>query len=132
VTPSRLAIVLEFGRYARRRADAGSHSAIGAFVREYNAGWLKAGAIGDIVSITEEELILWRDLAWEQRVQRASINEMELRTAIEIADELMETSGRAMDPEKRARLIVAIYRFNVMTEGGLDRAMLMNLMIAIS
>ena len=132
VTPSRLAVVLEFERYARRRADAGSRSAIRAFVREYNEGRFETGAIGDITGITEEELILWRDLAWERRVQKASIDEAGLRTAIEIADELMEASGKAMDSEKRARLIVAIYRFNGATEGGLDRSMLMILLIAIS
>ena len=132
VTPSRLAVVLEFERYAQRRADAGSRSAIRAFVREYNEGQFEIGAIGDIAGITEEELILWRDLAWERRIQKASIDEAGLRTAIEIADELMEASGKAMDSEKRARLIVAIYRFNVATEGGLDRSMLMNLLVAIS
>ncbi len=132
VTPSRLAVVLEFERYAQRRADAGSRSAIRAFVREYNEGQFEIGSIGDIAGITEEELILWRDLAWERRVQKASIDEAGLRTAIEIADELMEASGKAMDSEKRARLIVAIYRFNVATEGGLDRSMLMNLLVAIS
>ncbi|MCP4290110.1 MAG: hypothetical protein GY792_37820, partial [Gammaproteobacteria bacterium] len=112
--------------------DAGSRSAIRAFVREYNEGQFEIGSIGDIAGITEEELILWRDLAWERRIQKASIDEAGLRTAIEIADELMEASGKAMDSEKRARLIVAIYRFNVATEGGLDRSMLMNLLVAIS
>jgi len=132
VTPSQLVVVLEFERYARRRADAGSRNAIRVFIREYNEGLLETGAIGGITRITEEELILWRDLAWEQRVKKASIDEAGLRTSIEIADELMEASDKVMDTEKRARLIVAIYRFNATTEGGLDRSMLMNLLIAIS
>jgi transcriptional regulator with XRE-family HTH domain len=132
VTPPRLAIVLAFERFARRRADTGSRSAVSVFVREYNAGLLETGAIGDIARITEEELTLWRDLAREKRVQKAAIDEAELRTAIEIAEELMEASGKAMDKERRARLIVAIYRVNAMTEGGVDRSMLMNLLVAIS
>ena len=46
---------------------------------------------------------------------------MGLHTAIEIADELMDAPGKAMDPEKKARLIVSIYRLNATTEEGLDR-----------
>ncbi|MCP4285334.1 MAG: helix-turn-helix transcriptional regulator [Gammaproteobacteria bacterium] len=132
VTPSQLAIVLEFERYARRRADAGTRCALSAFVREYNAGQLEIGTIGDVKKITEDELILWRDLAWERRVEKAAIDETGLRTAIEIADELMEASGKSMDAEQKARLIVAIYRLNATTEGGLDRSMLMNLMMSFS
>ena len=132
VTPAQLAIVLEFERYARRRADAGNRSVIRTFVREYNAGQLEIGSIGDIAQITEDELILWRDLAWERRVEKASIDQAGLRTAIEIADELLQASGKAMDAEQKARLIVAIYRLNATTEGGLDRSMLMNLLISMS
>jgi len=50
---------------------------------------------------------------------------------IEIADELMDTSSKAMDAEKKARLIGAIFRLNATTEGGLDRSMLMDLLITI-
>jgi hypothetical protein len=132
VTPSQLAIVLEFERYARMRADAGNRRAISAFVREYNAGQLEIGTIGDVEKITEDELILWRDLAWERRVEKASIDEAGLRAAIEISDELMEASGKSMDAEQKARLIVAIYRLNATTEGGLDRSMLMSLLISMS
>ena len=132
VTPSQLAIVLEFERYARMRADAGTRRAISAFVREYNTRQLDIGTIGDIEKITEDELILWRDLAWERRVEKASIDESGLRAAIEISDELIETSGKSMDAGQKARLIVAIYRLNATTEGGLDRSMLMSLLISLS
>ncbi|MBL3598388.1 MAG: helix-turn-helix transcriptional regulator [gamma proteobacterium endosymbiont of Lamellibrachia anaximandri] len=132
VTPSQLAVVLEFERYARMRADTGTRTAIRIFVSEYNEGLLEIGTIGDITQIKEDELILWRDLAWERRVEKAAIDEKGLCMAIEIAYELMETSGKAMDPEKKARLIVAIYRLNATTEGGLDRSMLMNLLVMIS
>ena len=73
-----------------------------------------------------------RDVSRERRVERAAIDEAGLRAAIEIADELMATSGKTMDAEKKARLIVAIYRLNATTEEGLDRAMLMNLLTAIA
>ena len=132
VTPSRLSVVLAFERYDRRWTDAGSPSAISAFVKDYNAGRLEIGGKSNIVEITEQELILWCDLARERRAQKASIDEAALRNAIEIADELMAASGKTMDTQTRAGLIVAIYRFNVTTEGGLDRAMLMNLLLAIS
>jgi len=132
VTPVQLAIVLEFERYARRRTDAGSRRAISAFAREYNAEQLEIGKIGNLDQITDDELILWRDLAWERRVEKASIDEGGLRTAIEISEELIETSGKIMDAEKKARLIVAIYRLNATTEGGLDRSMLMSLLISMS
>jgi len=58
-----LVIVPEFERYARRWDDAGARIAIRAIVRKYNEGLLETGAIGDIAKITEDELILWRDLA---------------------------------------------------------------------
>ena len=132
MTPSQLAIVLEFERYARKRADAGTRRAISAFVREYNTRQLDIGTIGDVEKITEDELILWRDLAWERRVEKASIDESGLRAAIEISDELIETSGKSMDAGQKARLIVAIYRLNATTEGGLDRSMLMSLLISLS
>ena len=77
-------------------------------------------------------MILWRNLAWERREEMASIDEAGLRTAIEIFDELMGASGKTMDTEKKARLIVAIYRLNATTEGGLDRSMLMSLLISMS
>lgn len=131
-TPVQLAIVLEYERYARQRADAGTRTAVNAFVRAYNEGQLEIGTIGGITRITEEELILWRDLVWERRVEKAAIDEAGLRTAIEIADELMNTSGKTMEPANMARLIVAIYRLNATTEEGLDRAMLMNLLTAIA
>jgi len=131
VTPPQMAIVLEFERYARMRADAGTRSAIRIFVKKYNEHLLDIGTMGDIERITEDELILWRDLAWERRVEKASIDEAGLCTAIEIADELMEASGKAMDSEKKARLITAIYRLNAVTNEGLDRSMLMNLLITI-
>jgi len=132
VTPAQLAIVLEFERYARRRADTGSRRAISAFAREYNAGELEIGKIGDIDQITDDELILWRDLAWERRVEKASIDETGLRTAIEISEELIQASGRSMDAEQKARMIVSIYRLNATTEGGLDRSMLMSLVMSFS
>ena len=132
VTPSQLAIVLEFERYARRRADAGTRSAISAFVSDYNSRQLEVGTIGEVEKITDDELILWRDLAWERRVEKASIDEACLRTAIEIADELMAASDKAMDSEKKSKLIVAIYRLNATADGGLDRSMLMNLLISMS
>ena len=132
LSPLQLAIVLEFERFAQRRGDAGTRGAINAFVRDYNAGALDIGTLGEITRLTEEELILWRDLAWERRVARAAIDEAGLRSAIEIADELMATSGKTMEAEKKARLIVAIYRLNATTEEGLDRAMLMNLLTAIA
>jgi len=132
LTPIQLAIVLEFERFARQRGDAGARSAINAFVRDYNAGALEIGTLGEITQLGEEELILWRDLAWERRVERAAIDEAGLRTAIEIADELLATSGKTMEAEKKARLIIAIYRLNATTEEGLDRAMLMNLLTAIA
>jgi transcriptional regulator with XRE-family HTH domain len=132
ITPSQLAVVLEFERYAQRRADSGTRAAVKAFVEEYNQGLLEIGWIGEIRQINEDQLILWRDLAWERRVEKASIDEEILRTAIEIADELIQTSGKVMDPTKKARLIAAIYRLNATTEGGLDRSMMMNLLMSLS
>jgi len=88
--------------------------------------------IGDIDQITDDELILWRDLAWERRVEKASIDETGLRTAIEISEELIQASGRSMDAEQKARMIVSIYRLNATTEGGLDRSMLMSLVMSFS
>ena len=75
LSPLQLAIVLEFERFAQRRGDAGTRGAINAFVRDYNAGALDIGTLGEITRLTEEALILWRDLAWERRVARAAIDE---------------------------------------------------------
>ena len=130
--PSQLAIVLEFERYTRQRANVGIRQAIRAFVDDYNAGLLDIGEIGDIRHISEDELILWRDLAWERRVEKANIDQAGLLAAIGIADELVETLGRPIDPQQKARLIVAIYRLNATTESGLDRSMLINLLTSIS
>lgn len=43
-------------------------------------------------------------------------------TSIEIADELLKTAGKAMEPVKKVKLIVAIYRLNTTTEGGVLNA----------
>jgi len=132
VSPFQLAIVLEFEHYARRRPDGSTRSAIRAFVQDYNQGLLEVGTIGDIPQITEEELILWRDIAWERKVEKAMIDEAGLCTAIEIADELTNDFGKTMDARKKAKLIVAIHRLNATTDRGIDRSMLMNLLISIS
>ncbi|MBL3528893.1 MAG: helix-turn-helix domain-containing protein [gamma proteobacterium endosymbiont of Lamellibrachia anaximandri] len=132
VTPAQLAVVLEFERYAQRRPDAMARAAIKTFVEEYNAGLLEIGKIADIEQVTEDELILWRDIAWERRTTKASIEEGILRTSIEIVDEFLESSGQVMAAEKKARMIVAIYRLTATSEGVVDRSMLVNLLRSIS
>lgn len=53
----------------------------------------------------------------EAGVTKASIDEGLLRTSIEIADKLPETTGKAMESVKKAKLITAIYRLNTTTDG---------------
>lgn len=132
ITPPQLAVVLEFERYAQRRSESGIRDTIKAFVEKYNRGLLELGQVGEIERVTEDELILWRDLAWERRVEKASIDEAILCTAIEVADEMLETSGKAMAPARKAKLITATYRLSATTEGGLDRSMIVNLLMTIS
>ena len=132
ITPSQLAVVLEFERYAQRRSDSGIRDTVKTFVEKYNRGLLELGQIGEIQRVTEDELILWRDLAWERRVEKASIDEAILCEAIEVADEMVETSGKSMEPAKKAKLISAIYRLSVTMEGGLDRSMILNLLRTLS
>lgn len=132
ITPSQLAVVLEFERYAQRRSDSGIRDAVKSFVEKYNQGLLELGQIGEIQRVTDEELILWRDLAWERRVEKASIDEAILCEAIEVADEMVDTSGKPMEVAKRAKLITAIYRLSVTMEGGVDRSMILNLLRTIS
>jgi len=95
-------------------------------------GVMELGQIGEIQRVTEDELILWRDLAWERRVEKASIDEAILCEAIEVADEMVETSGKSMEPAKKAKLISAIYRLSVTMEGGVDRSMILNLLRTLS
>ncbi len=128
ITPPQLAVVLEFERHAQRQLNSGTGTAIQSFVEEYNKGLLEIGQIGDIEQVSKDELVLWRDLAWERRVTKASIDEGLLRTSIEIADELMENTGKVIEPAKKAKLITAIYRLNATTEGGVERSMLVNLL----
>lgn len=132
LTPAQLAIVLEFERYAQRRPEVMTRAAIREFTDRYNEGLLEIGKIGEVGQVGEEELILWRDIAWERKVEKAMIDEAGLCTAIEIADELTNDFGKTMDARKKAKLIVAIYRLNATTDRGIDRSMLMNLLISIS
>ena len=130
LSPSKLAVVREFKRYAERRPETGTHEAMQVFVNEYNRGVLEFRRIGDVEHISEEELILWRDLAWERRAAMAAIDEEILCTSIEIADELLEASGKATEPAKKAKLSAAIYRLNATTEGGIDRSTLVHLLMS--
>jgi len=132
ITPSQLAVVLEFERFAQRRSDLGIRDAVKSFVEKYNQGVLELGQVGEIERITEDELILWRDLAWERRVEKASIDEAILCTAIEIAEEMKEASGKVMEPAKKAKLVAAIYRLSATTQGGVDRSMVVNLLSSYS
>ena len=131
ITTVQLAIVLEFERYARRKPDSSARDAIQGFVEEYNEGLLETGKIGDVPRITEDELMLWRDIAWQRRTSKASIEEGILCTAIEIVDEFLVSSGQTMASDKKAHLIVAIYRLNATSEGVVDRAMLVKLMMSL-
>jgi transcriptional regulator with XRE-family HTH domain len=132
ITPTQLAVVLEFERFAQRRTDLGIRDAVKSFVEKYNQGVLELGQIGEIQRVTDDELILWRDLAWERRVEKSSIDEAILCEAIEVADAVVATSGKAMESAKRAKLITAIYRLSVTMEGGVDRSMILNLLRTIS
>lgn len=132
ITPPQLGVVLEFERYALRRRDASIRETVQSFVGKYNQGLLEIGQIGEIEQITEETLLLWRDLAWERRAEKASIDEALLCAAIEVADELLETSGKTMEPGKKAKPIAAVYRLSATAEGGLDRSMLVNLLMTLS
>jgi transcriptional regulator with XRE-family HTH domain len=128
ITPSQLAVVLEFERYAQRHPDMAIRMVIQAFVDEYNERGLEIGQIGDIDRISKDGLILWRDLAWERREAKALIDEALMETSIEIADELLETTGKSMEPARKAKLITAIYQLNATTEGGVERSVLVNLL----
>ena len=132
ITPSQLAVVLEFERYAQRKRDSGIRDTVKSFVEKYNQGVLELGQVGEIERISEDELILWRDLAWERRVEKASIDEAILCTAIEIAEEMTETSGKVMEAAKKAKLVAAIYRLSATTQGGVDRSMVVNLLSSYS
>jgi len=128
IAPSQMAVVLEFERYAQRQSDIGMEMLIQAFVDEYNNGLLEVGQIGGIDQISKDELTLWRDLVWEKQIADTSINEGILQTSIEIADELLDTTGKRMEAAKRAKLIAAIYKLSATTEGGVERSMLLNLL----
>jgi len=92
LTPAQLAIVLEFERYAQRRPEVMARAAIREFADRYNEGLLEMGTIGGVEQVSEDELILWRDIAWERRTSKASIEEGILCTAIEIVDEFLASS----------------------------------------
>ncbi|MCB1903866.1 MAG: helix-turn-helix transcriptional regulator [Gammaproteobacteria bacterium] len=132
LTPAQLAIVLEFERYAQRRPEVMTRAAIREFTDRYNEGLLEIGKIGEVGQVGEEELILWRDIAWERRTYKASIEEGILLTAIEIVDEFLTSSEKTMEPRKKAGLIAAVYRLSATTEGGVDRSMLVKLLMSLT
>ncbi|VAX08132.1 hypothetical protein MNBD_GAMMA26-1758, partial [hydrothermal vent metagenome] len=126
------AVVLEFERYAQRQSDVGMEMLIQAFVDEYNNGLLEVRQIGGINQISKDELNLWRDLVWEKQGVDTSLNEGILQILIEISDELIEITGKKLEPARKAKLIAAIYQLNVATEGGVERSILLNLLKTLS
>lgn len=128
ISPSQLAVVMEFERFAQKRLGVGENTLIQDFVEQYNSGLLGSGAVGYITRISNEELILWRNLAWEKNVENTSIDKGTLQASIEIADELMATTGKSMGATEKAKLITAIYQVNAATEGGVERSMLLKLL----
>lgn len=132
ISPSQMAVVLEFERYAQRQSDVGMEMLIQAFVDEYNNGLLEVRQIGGINQISKDELNLWRDLVWEKQGVDTSLNEGILQILIEISDELIEITGKKLEPARKAKLIAAIYQLNVATEGGVERSILLNLLKTLS
>ncbi|MCF6356087.1 MAG: helix-turn-helix domain containing protein [Candidatus Polarisedimenticolaceae bacterium] len=128
IAPSQVAVVLEFERYAQRQSDIGMEMLIQAFVDEYNNGLLDIGQVGGISQISEEELILWRDLVWERQTTNIPIDETILQASLEITDELLNLTGKKLEPTRKAKLITAIYQLNAATEGGIERSILLNLL----
>lgn len=130
LTPAQREMVSAFNHYRRVIAAGMPHtSALMQYVDDYNVKLATVSPIDGIDRVTIDALSSWIEMAAEEVARRPAtvLDSTVLRDVIQTVEEFLAERGLALEPAKKAELLVLIYEDIRDHDGKVDRTRVLRL-----